>query len=56
MTAQHAILTSSQTNSIVYVEADEVDEIDLLIECEDSVDNGEVTEYWGADWRVHVIH
>lgn len=56
MTVQQAIETSQHTNTIVHVQATEIDEIDFLIECDDSVDTGSITEYWGTDWRVHVHH
>lgn len=61
-----AIRQSVQQNEIVTINFNRVNydsEIptDLLVACDDSVENGEVTEYWGTDddgneWRVHIRH
>lgn len=59
MSIQHHIAQSIATNSIVHLSGDESVHLDLLAECDDSVENGTVTEYWGTtdegyEWRVHV--
>lgn len=58
-TAECAIARSISHTEIVTIDYDADAETDLLAACEDSVDAGEVTEYWGTDdegreWRVHV--
>lgn len=57
-TTEDAIHRSIVTDSIVTLRADDEVEFALLAACEDYVENGEVTEYWGTEdgsaWRVHV--
>lgn len=56
-TAARAIAQSTKTGSIVTLVAtpDSETSMDLLVECEDHVDAGDVVEYWGEGWRVHVV-
>ena len=28
--------------------------LDLMVEADDSVLNGDVQEFWGSDWRIHI--
>lgn len=59
-TIKNAIDQSILQNEIVYLDSATQDDMDtLLVECDDSVDNGPVAEFWGEDedgntWRVHV--
>jgi hypothetical protein len=58
LAVQSAIDESILRNAIVHVEATPEDLEDLACECDDSVSDGPVTEFWGADddgraWRVH---
>lgn len=52
MNIQDVISKSQATDSIVHLDAANI--ADLLVECDDSVENDEVYEFWGADWRIHV--
>ena len=59
MNAQDAIDQSISRNETVHVSASDIDETDLLVECDDCADGNDGTvEYWGtedgAEWRVHV--
>ena len=55
MTAAEAIDRSRSHDEIVHLlDATAADHDTLLVECEDSTDDGNGnTEYWGPDWRVH---
>lgn len=55
-----AIAYSIAENRIVHMTGDRYSDV-LAAECEDSAENGDVTEYWGTNvdgdtWRVHVDH
>ena len=58
--AQQAIDDSISQNRIVHIDEPTQEDLDcLMVESDDSVENGPVTEYWGRDedsndWRVHV--
>jgi hypothetical protein len=58
-TAKHLIARSVSHNEIVTAEWSHDLETDLLCESDDSVENGDVYEFWGCDddgneWRVHL--
>ena len=58
-TETEAIARSVKNNAIVTIDGDDATHTALLCECEDSAQNGDVTEYWGttesgSEWRVHV--
>lgn len=55
MTTTQAIETSRREDRTVTMPWSEDAESDLLAECDDSADNGNVTEYWGSDWRVDLV-
>lgn len=52
------IARSISHKEIVTVDGDTALVDELTLECEDSVRNGDVTEFWGTldgcEWRVHV--
>lgn len=53
-----AIDRSISHDEIVHLDYSDVVAADLLAECDDSVENGDVVEYWGErdgqPWRVHL--
>jgi hypothetical protein len=57
-TAAEAIERSISHDEIAYCEHTTENLESLMVECDDSVENGEVIEFWGEDdgqdWRVHV--
>jgi len=58
-TAANAIDRSISHNEIVTLPYDADIASDLLVECEDSTESHDVTEYWGTTehgdtWRVHM--
>ena len=60
LTPAAAIARSISHREIVTIPYDADHATDLLVECEDHVDAGSVTEYWGttddgAEWRVHML-
>jgi hypothetical protein len=61
MSVAEAIETSIREDRIVWIEASEQVNDDILAECDDSVDCPGYTEYWGEtadgeDWRIHVTN
>lgn len=62
MTALRAIEQSIRENRIVHLPYNHILAADLACECEDSTQNGPVSEYWGkldedddgTEWRVHL--
>jgi len=54
-TAAEAMERSRVYDEIVYCEDTEENMEDLAMEADDSAENGSVAEYWGSDWRVHII-
>jgi hypothetical protein len=57
--AEQAIQRSISHTEIVTIDYDAAVAADLAVECDDSVEANEVTEYWGTDadgneWRVHM--
>jgi hypothetical protein len=53
--AEDAVEESISHNSIVHIDGDQDVYDDLLSECDDFCDrNDGETEFWGADWRVHL--
>jgi hypothetical protein len=60
MTAAEAIARSTSHNEIVTLPREHSLEVDLIVESEDSAENGSITEYWGttesgSEWRVHLV-
>ena len=53
-----AIDRSISRDAIVHLDYDDAVAADLRAECDDSVENGDVGEYWGErdgqHWRVHL--
>lgn len=59
MNAEQAIHESIVRNRIVELKDNAEDRRYLARHCDDSVETGQVTEYWGVDddgndWRVHI--
>lgn len=48
-----AIDLSIELNKIVHIPADKAMHSELFFVCAGCTENGDVTEYWGDDWRVH---
>jgi hypothetical protein len=60
MTAKEAIYESIVRNRIVTIDYDPHEYAYLEEHCDNSVDNGLETEFWGRDedgddWRVHLV-
>lgn len=55
---ENAISRSINTDSIVHLPYTDEGASALLVECDDSVQNGAVWEFWGSvghnEWRVHL--
>ena len=54
LTAQQAIHQSIMQDEIVTIEYSPADFSTLLAECDDNTDDGNIHQFWGAAWRVHV--
>ena len=60
LTLARAVERSREQNEIVTLDWDSqtirlaADELSLIHDGEDDVENGDVIECWGADWRVHL--
>lgn len=52
--AQDLIESSITTSSITHEDYTEDLAEELAELCDDSVDAGDVVEFWGSDWRVHL--
>lgn len=52
---KNAIETSRNEDRIVHLaDLTKAELLDLQCESDDDVRNGDVHEYWGDDWRIHV--
>lgn len=54
-TADDAITISQTEDRIVTLAYDAALALDLLAECVDHTETPDVHEYWGEDWRVHML-
>lgn len=54
MSIAQAMALSARENRIVHLQYGATLEMDLHAECDDSATNGDVQEFWGADWRIHL--
>ena len=52
--AAELIAQSERNDEIVHAPYDAAIAADLLADSDDCAENGDVTEYWGESWRVHL--
>lgn len=54
MSAVQAMKLSSQEDRIVHMRYSAPLAADLFADCDGDTESGDVHEYWGSDWRVHL--